>query len=262
MLFQVAKKLQGKAGRTASWATNIGNEYGQVLMSVLTTREGEGLEDMVKGIQDRYAAAKVEAPEAIYVDRDCCSKKFPEMIHAGWPDTFIRLDIWHFMRRLASGVTTESHPLYQPFLAGISQAIFVWDDADLKRLVAAKQGQLQERGLVVTTDQARRQIERWELALHCRRRTREPGVIVAEISKLIDAFSGDQGTRLLSPEIDYIWAQQQQHVPCICDPDGLSLYTEVRRMEKGGVSLPAHQCARGSTSLESFHLHLNKFIPG
>ncbi len=31
---------------------------------------------------------------------------------------------------------------------------------------------------------------------------------------------------------------------------------------KGGLTLPVYCCARGSTSLESFHNHLNRLIPG
>ncbi|XP_047208710.1 uncharacterized protein LOC124859879 isoform X2 [Girardinichthys multiradiatus] len=34
------------------------------------------------------------------------------------------------------------------------------------------------------------------------------------------------------------------------------------QVTKGGVVLPVYHCARGSASLESFHLHLNRFIPG
>ena len=40
------------------------------------------------------------------------------------------------------------------------------------------------------------------------------------------------------------------------DPPSIQLYTETARLVKGGVSLPVFRCARGSTSLESFHLHL------
>ena len=39
-------------------------------------------------------------------------------------------------------------------------------------------------------------------------------------------------------------------------------YTKTGEVVKGGVTLPIFCCARGSTSLESFHLHLNHFIPG
>ncbi|KAK7095805.1 hypothetical protein V1264_005170 [Littorina saxatilis] len=46
------------------------------------------------------------------------------------------------------------------------------------------------------------------------------------------------------------------------DSPGISLYSETGTMIKGGRLLMTYRCARGSTSLESFHLHLNRFIPG
>ena len=44
---KVCRKLQGKSAGTASWCTNVGNENGEVLKSVLTESEGlEGLQPM------------------------------------------------------------------------------------------------------------------------------------------------------------------------------------------------------------------------
>jgi len=37
---QVTRKLAGVAAGTAAWATNVGNEHGQILISVLTAAEG------------------------------------------------------------------------------------------------------------------------------------------------------------------------------------------------------------------------------
>jgi hypothetical protein len=37
---KIAKKLAGHSRGTAAWVTNVGNEYGQVLMSVATASEG------------------------------------------------------------------------------------------------------------------------------------------------------------------------------------------------------------------------------
>lgn len=37
---KVCRKLQGKAADTASWATSVGNERGEVLLTVLTSSEG------------------------------------------------------------------------------------------------------------------------------------------------------------------------------------------------------------------------------
>ncbi|CAL8354833.1 unnamed protein product [Merluccius merluccius] len=50
----ITKKLAGGAAGTAAWVTNVGNEYGQVLMSVLTAAEGVGLVDMAAGVMRRY----------------------------------------------------------------------------------------------------------------------------------------------------------------------------------------------------------------
>ena len=68
---------------------------------------------------------------------------------------------------------------------------------------------------------------------------------------------------LLDPDrIWDIWDSQKKHIKCIQDPEGIQLYVKTGSIKKGGVELPVYRCARGSTSLESFHLHLNRFIPG
>ncbi len=75
---KVCKKLQGAAANTASWATNVGNERGEVLISVLTESEGnEGLHQMAVGLMGRYQHAGVEPPLLLYTDRDCCAKNGP-----------------------------------------------------------------------------------------------------------------------------------------------------------------------------------------
>ena len=58
---------------------------------------------------------------------------------------------------------------------------------------------------------------------------------------------------LLKQEIKLIWEEQQKHVAYIQDPPGVELYTVTRHILKGGVMLPVLRCARGFTSLESFH---------
>ncbi|XP_053732093.1 uncharacterized protein LOC128765392 isoform X2 [Synchiropus splendidus] len=65
---KVTKRLAG-----AAWSTNVGNEYGQVLMSVLTAAEGDGLAQMAAGLMRRYSDAGQAPPKVLYVDRDCCT---------------------------------------------------------------------------------------------------------------------------------------------------------------------------------------------
>ena len=53
---KVCKKLQGTAAGNTSWRTNVGNERGEVLVSVLTESEGlEGLRPMATGLIRRFA---------------------------------------------------------------------------------------------------------------------------------------------------------------------------------------------------------------
>lgn len=71
---KVVRKLQGKAAGSASWATNIGNEKGEIVMSVLTDAESfSALRRMAEGLMCRYKTAGQPAPKILYTDRDCCS---------------------------------------------------------------------------------------------------------------------------------------------------------------------------------------------
>ena len=70
------------------------------------------------------------------------------------------------------------------------------------------------------------------------------------------------GVPLLTDEMTTIWAEQRRYVACLQDPPGVALYSVTGTSGKGGVHLPVQRCARGTTSLESFHLHRARFIPG
>ncbi|KAM4595825.1 uncharacterized protein V3H82_003224 [Fundulus diaphanus] len=111
-------------------------------------------------------------------------------------------------------------------------------------------------------------ITRRELALHCRKRTRGAEETARRIKALVDEMDSEKGRDTLGvPLVDHeriqqVWKNQQRHITCIQDPEGFSLYLKTGTLKKGGVDLCCYRCARGSTSLESFHLHLNRFIPG
>ena len=51
---KVCKKLQGAAANTANWVTNVGNERGEIVISVLTESESmESLKMMAEGLMMR-----------------------------------------------------------------------------------------------------------------------------------------------------------------------------------------------------------------
>ncbi|XP_030196810.1 uncharacterized protein LOC115531596 [Gadus morhua] len=258
---KIAKKLAGAAAGSAAWMTNVGNEYGQVLVSVLTSAEGEGLTNMAVGLMRRYREAGKAPPRVLYVDRDCCAAVGNSATHGmynEWQELVVRLDVWHLMRRFARGVTTDSHQLYGLFMARLSFAIFEWDGEDVRRLKEAKQSS-EGRDAQVT-------LSAKELARHCRRRTRGVAETERLIQEVLDAFwhvTDTMGVALIDrARMEDIWGTQRRHLDCVQDPEGVELYTKTGEITKGGVRLPVFRCARGSTSLESFHLHQCRFVPG
>ena len=119
---KIVKKLAGHSTGTAAWETNVANERGQILMSVLTASEGVGLQPMAAGLMKRYLDAGVPPPKVLYVDRDCCgggAVKTKDLV-SQWSEIVIALDIWHFMRCIAVSCPTESHPMYAIFLGRLS----------------------------------------------------------------------------------------------------------------------------------------------
>lgn len=271
---KVTKKLAGFAAGTAAWATNVSNEFGQVLLTVLTAAEGSRLVDMAQGIVRRYELANQEHPSLLYVDRDCCSLQDGTSPYlrtfSGWPALRVRLDSWHFMRRFAAACTTDSHQLYGIFMSKLSACIFEWDAGDMKELVRAKKSQLEQKELLyrLSDDDALARVSRKEMERHCRRRTRGVEVTTRLIEELLSSFEAERGgdtmgVQLLNAEkMAETWASQSRHIACLQDPEGVPLYTQKDTLTKGGVILPVFRCARGSSSLESFHKFLVNFIPG
>lgn len=141
---KIVRKLAGQSAGTAAWCTNVGNETGQVLMSVLTASEGVGLDPVAAGLVRRYSMAGVPPPEVLYVDRDCCGTfaKTKELFSL-WDKLVVSLDVWHFMRRITAGCTTESHQLYGYFCSKLSHCIFQWSQEDLDTLKSAKRNEME-----------------------------------------------------------------------------------------------------------------------
>lgn len=181
----------------------------------------------------------------------------------------MRLDVFHFMRRFTNGLTTEHHPLYGTFCSKLSNCIFEWDKQDVNRLKEAKRGELKQKhqGHDPTDAQVLASISSRELAKHCRRRTRGVEETRALIQSLLDSMwelVDGTGLHLIHHErMSRVWKVQQKHLPCIQDPPGVHLYTNIGSgLEKGGKTLDVLRCSRGSSSLESFHRHQCAFIPG
>ena len=77
--------------------------------------------------------------------------------------------MWHYMRRLGRGCSSEIHPLYGTFMSSLSTCLFEWDEADYKLLAKAKRGELIQAGVTNPSESAiRKATTKEELARHCR----------------------------------------------------------------------------------------------
>ena len=132
--------------------------------------------------------------------------------------------------------------------------------------MTAKKNEMIEAGIPKLSERGvRKAINKSELAKHCHRRTRGVEETVKLMENLLLSLSpatDTLGVPLFRQEMRQIWDEQKVYVACLQDPPSLPLYTITGYITKGGVKLPVLRCARGSTSLESFHLHLVQFIPG
>lgn len=111
----------------------------------------------------------------------------------------------------------------------------------------------------ITDLQVDRSISKRDISLYCRRRTRSEEDTIHLIERLLQEQRGTHGRDLMGvPLLDqvrmeHIWRVQKRHVKCIQDLPEVPLYTEVGTTKKAGDLLTRYCCARGSTSLESFH---------
>ncbi|XP_034440815.1 uncharacterized protein LOC117761228 [Hippoglossus hippoglossus] len=254
---KMTKKLAGNAAGMAERVTNVSNEHRQVLMSVLTASEEDGLLPMAAGLVRRYREAGRAPPRVLYVNRDCCATAGRCKVAAlfgEWDQLLVRLDVWHLMQRFARAVTADSHQQYGLFMSRLSFAMLEWDGCDVARLKEAKQSK-----------EGREPTSR-ELARHCRRYTRGVAETELLIQEVLDSFSevtDTMGVLLFERvKMEEVWSTQRHHLRCIQDPPGVELYAKKGEVTRGGVKLPVYRCARGTSSLEWFHHHLCTFVPG
>ena len=224
---KITKKLQGAEANTASWVTNISNKRGEVLNSVVTTSESmQSLQGMVDGIVNRFSRADVDPPVLLYTDQECCSStqeggsKF-RLLFSAWENLQVRLDIFHFMRRLAVGVTSESHPTVLRF-HGQPVSLHIRVGSRRPRFpVCSKKARAHSKWHQETVARGRA-VGKKELALHCRRRTRGAEATENLLESLLTTMAPATdvlGVPLFPEEmLAEIWPEQKKHVSCIQDP--------------------------------------------
>ena len=219
----------------------------------------------------RHLDAGVYPSTVLYVDRDSRRGIAVETkrLLSQWSEMEISLDIWHFMRCIAVGCTTQSQPKYAIFLGRLFHCTFVWSQEDLKPLIPATHCKVTTNGVKDPSEEdfikksAKKSLR--PIATGKSLVWKKPTYLIHD---LIDTFQDEQGGDTLgvpllnANQIWDIWDSQNSHIACIQDPDEVQLYIKTGVVTKGGVELPLYRCTQGSTSLKSYHIYHNRFIPG
>lgn len=238
---KVCHKLQGVAAGAAKWLTNVSNERGQLLNSVLTVSEDhESLRPLAVGLVNRYNKAGWPMSQILYVDRDCCSRGVDrpsrfQVLFKEWHGLKVRLDVWHFMRRLGRGCASEQHPLFGVFMSRLSSCIFEVDAEDYALLCKAKRAQMSAQGAFLAEGAEMKLLTKDELQLHCRRRTRGAVTTKLMVNELIRSLHDKTSIlgEVLFADIDKCWEEERRHLLCLQDPPGVALYTRTGSLNKG-----------------------------
>ncbi|XP_028296831.1 uncharacterized protein LOC114458609 isoform X2 [Gouania willdenowi] len=140
---KICKKLAGEGKGTADWCTNVANELGQILMSVLTCEESlDKIRPMAEGLMTRYKRAGEAPPELMYVDRGCCrvhGVSSLEQLFREWAECgmMVRLDIFHWIKRFDAAIRTDHHAKYALFKSALSAGVFSYINYDMALLIQA-----------------------------------------------------------------------------------------------------------------------------
>ncbi|XP_028298158.1 uncharacterized protein LOC114460411 isoform X3 [Gouania willdenowi] len=273
---KICKKLAGEGKGRADWCTNVANELGQILMSVLTCEESlDKIRPMADGLMARYKRAGEAPPELMYVDRGCChvhGVSSLEKLLREWAECgmMVRLDIFHWIKRFDAAIRTDHHAKYALFKSALSAAVFSYIKDDMALFIQAiRAGHPTKFDHLTDAQVIDWHVGKYDLIHFVRRITVGAQETFVRVERVVDILKGAAGMDenqvhlFKDPSaIDRVWGNQQRHLECIQDPPGRDMYTIVKYVTRNDVRLPYYITVRGSNSLEGFHSFLPSMIPG
>lgn len=159
----------------------------------------------------RHLDAGVYPSTVLYVDRDSRRGIAVETkrLLSQWSEMEISLDIWHFMRCIAVGCTTQSQPKYAIFLGRLFHCTFKWSQEDLKPLIPAIHCKLTRSGVKDPSEEdvikksAKKSL--WPITTEKPLVWKKPTYLIHD---LMDRFQDEQGDDTLGVPLlnaDQIW---------------------------------------------------------
>ena len=223
---------------------NAMDGHGHILLSRLTATCSPV---EAKGFIAELAQRNVY-PKVVYVDDGCCST-WPQVLRPIWPNTAIRLDAMHALRRLTQTVASTQHPWHGEFCSKLSEAVYKYDPHEVARLVQARATHGQGRTL---PNKVRNKF--------VPRTISNAGGIIQEVEATLAHYARkvhEHKGCLITDETLAAWQNLKNHVDngCICDPPGIVLHEFGKEVLIGGDTFREVRARRGASALEGFHTH-------
>ena len=219
------------------------NSHKMILSFVLVNDDStDQLEDLIEAIAKRYEDAQQPPPHTIYQDKECCSgiretgssvhvvdeRSPPQHTHRREtkmlklyrrlnPFIVLKLDIFHWMRRLLRGITNEKHAFVPGFFREIRLAVFVLFKEDFDRLIQAimtfrKCDNARAEGLVT----------REEVCRFVQKNVPRPHILRRRLELVYENYRGatENDVPLFNSDMQDVWDQCMVHVDndCLSDP--------------------------------------------
>ena len=249
LLFDWTVDVASRCGGAAMF--NVMSGAGKILASVLTeTTKPYEVRPLLWSLRLRGIR-----PDVIYVDDECCGA-WRDLVFQVWPNTVVRLDIMHAITRLARTTSSTQHPWHGEFCKKLSNAIYVYDAEESRRLRQARQ----RAGL--TPDLPTRMLR------ECVPRvTRTASEIAAGLTDTMKYYKDRVHCRmgaLLTPASHAALENLLKHVRngCLCDPAGIqiNMCMHGEQVSMGGETFHKIRTFRGVSPLDGFHHHQKQWL--
>ena len=194
-------------------------------------------------------------PKLVYVDDECCGE-WNRFLPKVWPGVRVRLDGLHAIMRLTQTTTSTQHPWHGTFCSMLSNAIYTYDQKELKRLQEARK----RAGLssVLPKGMKSKYVPRVVLDAH---------QIAISVNNVIEFFANrmhEEMGSLLTSATHSAWEHLKRHVQagCLCDPPNMNMntYRECENVTIGGEVFKSIRSLRGTSALEGFHCHQKSWL--
>ncbi|KAF4716137.1 hypothetical protein FOZ62_031661, partial [Perkinsus olseni] len=197
--------------------------------------------------------------KVVYLDKGCCSREYKELFGRINPSVELRLDLFHWERRIEQYVQ-RYHPIRTSFFSALRQCVFCINSADEARVLDAIRG----------TGRWTERLTRREYSRYVRKTIPPPDILCPRLEAFYAYYTQlneqlrSTGEQFLLDGFDAQWSENISHATagCLSDHPDVPLHAEAGQDHIGDSILPVWRTSRSTSQLEGYHASLSKACKG